>query len=203
MNKSTAAAVLLSVLGAYGSAQPVWADSASATCEFYKHGDKKHDRWGACSFSQRQGYIDITLKDGSTYNLSPRDDANQYKDQEGNKVDRTQPSGNRQVYEWHNDQQKLVVVFNASAAGNTGGSQSSNVDVSGTPQDLKDLVNGQKVGGEVEDVLRSRGWSPGKSEEQGSEVYSYWSQGARCVVVHFNASRHVASIANAMESSCK
>jgi len=88
-----------------------------ATCEFYKHGDKKHDRWGTCSFSQRQGYIDITLKDGSSYNLSPRDDANQFKDHEGNKVDRTQTSGNLQVYEWHNDQQKLVVIFNEAYAG--------------------------------------------------------------------------------------
>ena len=203
MKKSTIVAVSLSVLGFCVSAQPLRADSADATCEFYKHGDKKHDRWGACSFSQRQGYIDITLKDGGSYNLSPRDDANQFKDQEGNKVDRTQASGNRQVYEWHNDQQKLVVIFNEAAVGNPGSSESSNVDVSGTPQDLKDLVNGQRVGGEVDDVLLSRGWSQGKSEVQGSDVYSYWSQGSRCVVVHFNASRHVASIANAMESSCK
>lgn len=118
MKKFTIGAVTLSVLGACVSVQPGWADSASATCEFYKHGDKKHDRWGACSFSQRQGYIDITLKNGSTYNLSPRDDANQFKDQEGHKVARTQASGNRQIYEWNNDNQKIVVTFNAGEAGN-------------------------------------------------------------------------------------
>lgn len=87
------------------------ADSAESTCEFYKHGDAKHDRWGDCTFSQRQGYIDITLKNGATFNLTPRDDANQYKDQEGNKVDRTKSSDSGQVFEWKNDQQKLVVEF--------------------------------------------------------------------------------------------
>ena len=30
------------------------ADSTAATCEFYSHGDKKKDRSGPCSFSQRQ-----------------------------------------------------------------------------------------------------------------------------------------------------
>jgi hypothetical protein len=92
--------------------QPARADSVDATCEFYRHGDAKHDRWGACTFSQRQGYIDITLKNGATFNLSPRNDANQYKDGEGNKVDRTQSSSTSQVFEWKNDQQKLVVEFN-------------------------------------------------------------------------------------------
>ncbi|MBK6510451.1 MAG: hypothetical protein IPG06_14015 [Haliea sp.] len=89
----------------------VSADSVDASCEFYRHGDAKHDRWGACSFSQQQGYIDIRLKNGATFNLSPRNDANQYKDGEGNKVDRTESSSDRQVFEWKSDQQKLVVEF--------------------------------------------------------------------------------------------
>lgn len=92
------------------------ADSADASCEFYKHGDAKHDRWGDCTFSQRQGYIDIRLKNGATFNLTPRDDANQYKDQEGNKLERTSSSGSKQVFEWQNDQQKLVVTFKDSSA---------------------------------------------------------------------------------------
>lgn len=116
MKKSISLTALLSVMGVYLLTQSAWADSTGATCEFYKHGDKKHDRWGPCSFSQRQGYIDITLANGSTYNLSPRDDANQFKDQEGNKVDRTQARGDRHVYEWHNDQQKLVVIFDESSS---------------------------------------------------------------------------------------
>lgn len=116
MQKSIGIGSTLLLAGSIAFGQAAWADSSQATCEFYKHGDSKHDRWGACSFSQRQGYIDITLKGGSTYNLSPRDDANQFKDQDGHKVDRTQASGNRQEYEWHNDQQKLVVIFNQGAS---------------------------------------------------------------------------------------
>jgi hypothetical protein len=88
------------------------ADLTEASCEFYRHGDAKHDRWGPCIFSQQQGYIDIRLQNGARFNLSPRDDANQYRDHEGNKVDRTKSSGDRQVFEWKNDQQKLVVEFN-------------------------------------------------------------------------------------------
>lgn len=103
-------ALLLAALTAFMT-QPASADSVDATCEFYRHGDAKHDRWGACTFSQRQGYIDITLKNGASFSLSPRDDANQYKDNEGNKVDRTTSSSARQVFEWKKDQQKLVVTF--------------------------------------------------------------------------------------------
>jgi hypothetical protein len=91
--------------------QPASADSVDASCEFYRHGDAKHDRWGACTFSQQQGYIDIRLKNGASFSLSPRNDANQYKDNEGNKVDRTESSSSSQVFEWKNDQQKLVVTF--------------------------------------------------------------------------------------------
>jgi hypothetical protein len=107
--KTNSALLLIAVTGFM--IQPVSADSVDATCEFYRHGDAKHDRWGACTFSQRQGYIDITLKNGASFSLSPRNDANQYKDKEGNKVDRTTSSSTSQVFEWKKDQQKLVVEF--------------------------------------------------------------------------------------------
>jgi hypothetical protein len=64
---------------------------------------------------------------------------------------------------------------------------------SGTTTYIKDL---QK--------LTRRGYKQVKNDVQGDEVYSYWkSSKGRCVVVHFNASRHVASIAPGLESSCK
>jgi hypothetical protein len=114
--KTGAKSALLLVAVTSIMSQAVRADSVDATCEFYKHGDAKHDRWGDCSFSQRQGYIDITLKNGNAFNLTPRDDANQYKDQEGNKVERTSSSGSNQVFEWKKDQQKLVVKFKENTA---------------------------------------------------------------------------------------
>lgn len=115
MKMQTGSALLLIAVTSI-MAQVVRADSAAATCEYYKHGDAKHDRWGDCSFSQRQGYIDIKLKNGATFNLSPRDDANQYKDQEGNKLERTSSSGSKQVFEWQKDQQKLIVTFKDTSA---------------------------------------------------------------------------------------
>lgn len=86
------------------------ADSADANCEFYSHGDKKKDRTGPCTFSQRQGYIDITLSNGKTYSLSPGEKAGHYKDQEDHKVVREEAGGSQQVYKW--DQKKIVVHFN-------------------------------------------------------------------------------------------
>ncbi len=120
MKKSISMAVLLSVSGIYTLSQTVLADTADATCEFYKRGDEKHDKWGTCSFSQRQGYIDITLKDGNTYNLSPRSEANQFNDREGHKVVRTQGSGNQQIYEWEKNKRKIVVTFYESMSANKG-----------------------------------------------------------------------------------
>ena len=107
--KATSALLLVAITSL--TIPAVSADSVDASCEFYRHGDAKHDRWGACSFSQRQGYIDIRLKNGASFNLSPRNDANQYKDNEGNKLDRTESSSDRQVFEWKSDQQKLIVEF--------------------------------------------------------------------------------------------
>lgn len=69
-----------------GAAQWAIADSNQATCEVRKHGDKIKDASGSCSFSQRQGYIDIRLRNGDSYSLSPTDKPNHFKDQDGNKV---------------------------------------------------------------------------------------------------------------------
>lgn len=112
--KMKAISALLFVAVTSFMVQTVNADSVDATCEFYKHGDAKHDRWGACTFSQRQGYIDIKLKNGASYSLSPRNDANQYKDNEGNKLERTKSSSDSQIFEWKKDKQKLIVKFNES-----------------------------------------------------------------------------------------
>jgi hypothetical protein len=94
------------------------------------------------------------------------------------------------------------VAFVAAASG--GGGSGAAVGGGQTPADLKDLVNGRLVGGEVDDELARRGYKQARSELQGDEVYSCRrkSSDGRCVVVHFSASRHVSSIAPAFESSC-
>ena len=80
----TAAALLLAGSGAFSTAR---ADTASANCEVREDGKVKKDASGPCEFSQRQGYVDIKLKSGFTYSLSPDGDKpNQYKDAKGHKV---------------------------------------------------------------------------------------------------------------------
>ena len=109
-----ATAVSLSMAAICAFSQGVAADSTSATCEFYSHGDKKKDRTGPCTFSQRQGNIDITLKNGKTFSLSPGNKPDHFKDQEDHKVVREKAAGDSQTYKW--DEKRIVVTFNAHSA---------------------------------------------------------------------------------------
>jgi len=90
------------------------ADTRDATCEVRKDGDKQKGKSGPCTFGQRQGYIDIDLKNGDTVSLSPGNNANHYRDQKGNKVVRTQSSANSQTFKWENGKH-VSVTFTASS----------------------------------------------------------------------------------------
>jgi len=50
---------------------PAPADTTTARCDVYPRGDDQATFSGACDFSQRQGFITITLADGTLYDLSP------------------------------------------------------------------------------------------------------------------------------------
>lgn len=102
-------------------------------------------------------------------------------------------AGDTQVYKW--DDKKITVTFDG---GGGGGEQ-----VGDTPADLNDLVHGKKVGGEVDDEMASRGWKPVKTTGEDPDLYSYWSKGSRCVVVHFDAKRKVQSVATGVAADCK
>ena len=182
-------------------AAPARADSNEANCQIRKDGETKHGQSGPCTFSQRQGYIDLDLRNGDTFSLSPTDQPNHFKDQKGNKVVRTQAGGNTQEFKWENGK-KVIVTFGGAPSSSGGGDAA--VGSGETPADLQDLVHSRLVGGEVDDELVRLGYKEARSEVQGDDVYSYWRKKSnnKCVVVHFNASRHVASIASAFESSC-
>ena len=92
----------------------VLADQASADCEMRERGDKKKNQSGPCEFSQRQGYIDITLNNGKAYSLSPGSQANTFTDQDGKNVRRTEAHGNLHKYKWNH--KSLTVRFNGSSA---------------------------------------------------------------------------------------
>jgi len=101
------------MFGALAGTQIASADSAAATCEVRKDGEKQGGKSGPCTFGQRQGYIDIDLRNGDTYSLSPGNNANHYRDQKGNKVVRTRSTANSQEFRWENGKY-VTVHFNAS-----------------------------------------------------------------------------------------
>ena len=175
------------------------ADTTEANCQVRKKGDLAKDATGPCTFSQRQGYVDITLKNGGMYNLSPGQRPNHFKDQNGHGVERTAAGEDSHTYKWDNMQ--IVVTFGRAPAA-VGGDAA--VGSSEAPADLKDLVKGSKVGGDVETELTRRGYTQVKNDVQGDRVYSYWkSSKGQCVVVHLDASRHVESIVPGLASSCQ
>src|SRR5512135_695674 len=120
MKKFASVSASVVVLALAGIAAPAYADSAQATCEVRKDGQAKQGQSGPCTFSQRQGYIDLDLRNGETYSLAPGNQPNHFKDQKGNKVVRTQAGGNTQEFKWEGGK-KVVVTFNAGSSNSGGG----------------------------------------------------------------------------------
>lgn len=188
--KATTIAATAFLFASSGAFTTAGADTASANCEVREDGKVKKDASGPCEFSQRQGYVDIKLKNGFTHSLSPvGDKANDYKDAKGHKVERSM-NGQSQVYKW--DARKIIVSFDGGSG-----------EVGGLAPALQDLVHGKMRGGEVEDELAKRGWTQGKVDVQGDDVFSHFYKGDTCVVVKFDKSRHVESIVNGMMIDCK
>lgn len=111
-----AAALLLAV------PLPAHADNADAYCEVRKGGETKQGRSGPCDFSQRQGYVSIDLRNGETWELSPTDQANHFRDQKGNKVVRT-AGGDSHEYKW--DNKKIIVTFGPQGTAHAGSAHGS------------------------------------------------------------------------------
>jgi len=107
-SKLLSVALLAGSLGAVSAA--AFADSSEAMCEVRKEGDTKKGASGPCTFSQRQGYVDLDLRNGDTYSLAPGNKPDHFKDQKGNKVVRTQTSANVQEFKWEGGK-KVVVTF--------------------------------------------------------------------------------------------
>lgn len=120
MRSAFLSASLVAIAMSAGSS-PARADSNEATCQVCKDGQTKQGQSGPCTFSQRQGYIDLDLRNGETYSLSPGNQPNHFKDQKGNKVVRTQAGGNTQEFKWEGGK-KVTVTFGGATAGAHGGS---------------------------------------------------------------------------------
>jgi hypothetical protein len=121
MKKSTFLSVSLVAIAMSGWLSTARADSADATCQVRKDGETKQGMSGPCTFSQRQGYIDLDLRNGETFSLSPTGQPNQFKDQKGKKVVRTQAGGNTQEFKWEGGKKVVVTFAGAPATGSGGG----------------------------------------------------------------------------------
>lgn len=119
MKKTVLISTSLVVLALCGMAPPAFADSNQAMCEVRKDGQTKQGKSGPCTFSQRQGYIDLDLRNGEAYSLAPGGQPSHFKDQKGNKVVRTQAGGNTQEFKWEGGK-KVVVTFGVSSSGSAG-----------------------------------------------------------------------------------
>ncbi len=194
------------VLGMAGWIPAAAADTADAMCEARKDGDTRKGASGPCSFSQRQGYVSIDLRNGETWELSPGNKANHYRDQKGNQVVRTVEGGDH-IYKWPH--RKIIVSFNQQHGHNGGDYENHNnhggnpAGYGQTPHELRDLVDGGYVGGEVADEMSRRGYHSVRDEVAGNDVYSYYKGHGNCVTVRLDRERHVRSIISGPEFDCQ
>ncbi len=191
---ATAVTLSLAMMSTAGSA-----DTADADCVMRKDGEKKEGASGPCTFSQRQGYVNIDLRNGDRFELTPGDKPDHYRDQDGKKVVRTAAGDGSHEYKWEG--KKIIVTFRSGSGQGGHGSGSAGE----TPQDLRDLPGSRYVGGEVDDEMVRRGYRHVRDEQSGGQIRSYWrsNQGGHCVVVHMGEKRHVKSVANVANSDCK
>lgn len=193
MNNMSMVLSVLVLAAVAAISQSAWADTSDATCRFYKNGDKDQKRSGPCTFSQRQGNISIDLDSGDTIKLSPRNKADQFKDQDGDKVVRSGSYGNTQVFKWDDKNKKLIVNFN-----------DTNYDRGhhGNRSDKLDDLQGMSASsGERE--LGDRGYYHRKTERFMGTSTAYWwnPQKQRCIAASTKNGRY-SSIENQPESKC-
>lgn len=76
------------------------ADTVDARCDLYPRGEDRASAVVPCTFSQRQGFVTITLQDSTTYDLEPvGSQPGNFRDQNGRAVYRQSGLGDRgQIY---------------------------------------------------------------------------------------------------------
>jgi len=184
MKSTTVLSAFVLALAMSGWTHFAKADSLAANCEVRKDGEKQKGKSGPCTFSQRQGYIDIDLRNGDTVSLSPTNQANHFKDKKGHKVVRTGTGSNRQEYKWEGGG-RLIVTFSTSpsyggASAGAGGGTSTEYkrgyndglkgnayDQNRHPQDYKD---GYRAGEEARTGGSGYGNTGGHSGSSGYSI---------------------------------
>jgi hypothetical protein len=118
MKTSKIVSVALLAMGFGAWAGATLADSTAASCEVRKDGETQKGKSGPCTFSQRQGYIDIDLKNGNTISLRPGKNPGHYKDQGDNKVVRTSAGDTGMSLKWENGKRINITWGGANSYGN-------------------------------------------------------------------------------------
>jgi len=156
-------------------------------CEVRKDGDTKKGASGPCTFSQRQGYIDLDLRNGDTYSLAPGNKSGNYKDQKGNKVVRTMGAGGSQEFKWEGGKKIIVTYSTTPSASAPAHASAASGD---TPADLADLVGAK--GGQAEGELERRGYVYAKGSTSGNAKYGSWWNASRgqCVMIRTEEGRY-------------
>lgn len=167
---------------------PALADSNEAMCQVRKDGETKQGQSGPCTFSQRQGYIDLDLRNGETYSLSPGNQPNHFKDQKGNKVVRTQAGGDTQEFKWDGGK-KVTVTFGGSSTSGGGAGAAGAV----AKADMSRYCAGEasaKFGVNPRDITT-------QNVSQTKGMYEVWGQygaNAQVFICSFNAERQFLSV---------
>ncbi|WP_198949727.1 hypothetical protein [Synechococcus sp. 1G10] len=92
-------AALLS-FGGMSAVLPVQADTVKARCDVFPKGEDRATSSGLCTFSQRQGFVSIQLKNGQRVELTPvGNKPNAYHDSNGKPATRElENNGNIHIY---------------------------------------------------------------------------------------------------------
>ncbi len=88
-----------------------------ANCEFFKKGDIRYEASGLCMITEKNGNVDIELRNGKVINLKPGKKKNRFKDHKKQGVERSNLSmGKGQKYNW--DHKKIIVTYYRGHGGN-------------------------------------------------------------------------------------
>jgi len=185
MRKAAFLSASLAALAVRAGLSPAYADANEAMCEVRKDGETKPGQSGPCTFSQRQGYIDLDLRNGETYSLSPGNQPNHFEDPKGHKVVRTQAGGSTQEFKWEGGK-KVTVTFGGSAA--SGGAAGAVAMA-----DMSRYCAGEasaKFGVSPRDITTQN-----VSQTKGMyEVWGKYGANAQVLICSFNAERQFLSV---------
>jgi hypothetical protein len=110
-------------IASFGITVTAKADTVDARCDVYPKGSDRAKSSGACTFSQRQGYVGIQLQNGKRYDLSPvGSNPGNYRDQNGGAAYRQSGLGDKgQIYRLATE--SIYVYWDAAPYGQNSGNQ--------------------------------------------------------------------------------